>query len=101
MPIYEYYCNGCGHEFELIQKITDHPVRKCEKCGKLKAKRKISHSSFVLKGSGWYTTDYGGSGSNGYQKSSNDKNTPEEKLKTDTPAAKREDSKVTSSVANA
>ena len=60
MPIYEYYCNACGHEFELIQKITDSPVRKCEACGKLQAKRKISQTSFVLKGSGWYVTDYGG-----------------------------------------
>ncbi len=60
MPIYEYYCKACGHEFELIQKITDRPIRKCEECGKLQARRKISQTSFVLKGSGWYVTDYGG-----------------------------------------
>jgi putative FmdB family regulatory protein len=60
MPIYEYYCESCGHEFEVMQKITDRPIRKCESCGKLKAKRAISKSSFVLKGSGWYVTDYGG-----------------------------------------
>ena len=61
MPIYEYYCTNCGHEFEVMQKINDKPIRKCEKCGKLKAKRAISRTSFVLKGSGWYVTDYGGS----------------------------------------
>jgi len=60
MPIYEYRCNGCGHEFEVMQKITEGPIRKCEKCGRLKAKRQISQSSFILKGSGWYVTDYKG-----------------------------------------
>ena len=60
MPIYEYRCNACGHEFEVMQKITDGPIRKCEKCGRLKAKRQISQTSFILKGSGWYVTDYKG-----------------------------------------
>jgi putative FmdB family regulatory protein len=60
MPIYEYTCKACGHEFEVIQKITDKPIRKCERCGKLKAARHISQTSFLLKGSGWYTTDYAG-----------------------------------------
>ena len=60
MPIYEYYCEACGHEFEVMQKITEKPIRKCEECGKMKAKRSISRTSFVLKGSGWYVTDYGG-----------------------------------------
>ena len=60
MPIYEYYCEACGHEFETMQKITEDPIRKCEACGEMKAKRSISRTSFVLKGSGWYVTDYGG-----------------------------------------
>ncbi len=60
MPIYEYCCEACGHEFETMQKITEKPIRKCEACGKMKAKRIISRTSFVLKGSGWYVTDYGG-----------------------------------------
>jgi putative FmdB family regulatory protein len=60
MPIYEYYCESCGHEFEVIQKITEKPINKCERCGKPTAKRSISRTSFVLKGSGWYVTDYGG-----------------------------------------
>ena len=65
MPIYEYTCGACGHEFEVLQKITDKPVRKCEKCGKLKAARHISQTSFVLKGTGWYTTDYAGKKAHG------------------------------------
>lgn len=60
MPIYEYTCKACGHEFEVIQKISDKPIRKCEACGRLKAARHISQTSFVLKGTGWYTTDYAG-----------------------------------------
>lgn len=60
MPIYEYYCEACGHEFETMQKITEEPIQKCEVCGEMKVKRSISRTSFVLKGSGWYVTDYGG-----------------------------------------
>lgn len=60
MPIYEYVCNACGHEFEEWQKITDSPVRKCPSCGKRKVERLVSLSAFHLKGSGWYVTDYGG-----------------------------------------
>jgi putative FmdB family regulatory protein len=60
MPLYEYRCGACGHVFEVLQKIGDRRIRKCEACGRLKAKRAISQTSFVLKGSGWYVTDYGG-----------------------------------------
>ena len=60
MPIYEYYCTECGHEFEAMQKITEEPLDKCESCGANKAKRAISQSTFMLKGSGWYVTDYAG-----------------------------------------
>ncbi len=65
MPIYEYHCNACGHEFEVMQKMTDRPIRKCEKCGRLKVKKMISNTTFVLKGSGWYVTDYAGKKPNG------------------------------------
>ncbi|OQX61805.1 MAG: FmdB family transcriptional regulator [Desulfococcus sp. 4484_241] len=57
MPIYEYECLSCGKTYEVWQKITDKPLTKCEVCsGKLR--KLISHSSFHLKGSGWYVTDY-------------------------------------------
>ena len=59
MPIYEYQCKGCGHEFEREQRISDPPVKKCPSCGALKARRQISRTSFVLKGSGWYSDLYG------------------------------------------
>jgi putative FmdB family regulatory protein len=56
MPIYEYKCNRCG-VFEVMQKITEAPLKKCPTC-KGKTERLISNTSFVLKGSGWYATDY-------------------------------------------
>lgn len=56
MPIYEYNCAKCG-VFEEMQKISDPPVKRCPKC-KGKVERMVSRTSFVLKGSGWYATDY-------------------------------------------
>lgn len=58
MPIYEYRCQNCGAEFEEWQRITEPPTCSCKRCGG-KASRLISQSTFVLKGSGWYVTDYG------------------------------------------
>lgn len=60
MPIYEYRCNDCGKEFEVIQKFSDKPIGKCIHCSGKKVEKLISQSSFVLKGSGWYANDYGG-----------------------------------------
>ncbi len=57
MPIYEYKCISCGHRFEKLQSFHDEPVRVCPKCGG-DVKKLISRSSFILKGSGWYVTDY-------------------------------------------
>ncbi|MEK6545388.1 MAG: FmdB family zinc ribbon protein [Nitrospinota bacterium] len=57
MPIYEYQCTNCGYDFEIVQKITDRPLKKCEKCGG-RLQKLVSNSSFVLKGTGWYKTDY-------------------------------------------
>ena len=64
MPIYEYDCQKCG-TFETTQKITDKPLAKCPTC-KGKVKKLISNTSFQLKGTGWYVTDYARKGkSNG------------------------------------
>ena len=57
MPIYEYQCTKCGEVFEAFQKITDEPLTQCRFCEGL-VEKLISHSSFQLKGSGWYLTDY-------------------------------------------
>ena len=61
MPIYEYRCEHCG-DFEENQRITDPPLERCPKCRR-KVRRLISNTSFQLKGSGWYVTDYARSGS--------------------------------------
>jgi len=57
MAIYEYECLNCGLRFEVWQKITDEPLTTCEKCGG-KLQKLISKSGFILKGTGWYVTDY-------------------------------------------
>ncbi len=60
MPIYEYKCNKCG-VIEVTQRITEAPLKKCPNC-KSKVERLVSRSSFVLKGTGWYVTDYANKG---------------------------------------
>lgn len=77
MPVYEYACGKCGHEFEAEQRITDAPIKTCPRCKARKAKRLISRTSFVLKGGGWYADLYA---------SKSDKEAPA--AKADAPAAK-------------
>ena len=78
MPIYEYQCQKCG-TFEATQKITDKPLAKCPTC-RGKVKKLISNTSFQLKGTGWYITDYARKGQNGDAKSDNSsKSTSESK----------------------
>jgi putative FmdB family regulatory protein len=60
MPIYEYRCDACGNELEQIQRITDDPIKTCPSCGVDALRRLVSQTSFVLKGGGWYATEYGG-----------------------------------------
>jgi putative FmdB family regulatory protein len=57
MPIYEYECTKCGNVEEALQKFSDKPLTKCKHCaGKLH--KLVSQSTFHLKGTGWYVTDY-------------------------------------------
>ena len=64
MPIYEYECMNCGKQCEVFQKFNDDPLSSCPDCGGHMHKL-ISHSSFILKGTGWYVTDYGRKDSGG------------------------------------
>lgn len=57
MPLYEYKCKSCDKEFEVLQKINAEPLSGCLYCSG-KVEKLISVSSFQLKGSGWYVTDY-------------------------------------------
>ena len=78
MPIYEYVCEKCDKQMEVIQKITEAPLTVCPECtGRLR--KMVSNTSFVLKGTGWYATDYA-SGKGSAPK------TPEPKKAKETPA---------------
>lgn len=61
MPIYEYACEKCNKRLEVIQKINDPLLTECPEC-KGKLKKLMSNTSFVLKGTGWYATDFAGKG---------------------------------------
>ena len=74
MPIYEYRCQDCHHEFERMQKFSDPPVAACPACEGA-VQKLISRSAFHLKGSGWYVTDYARNG--GQKSDSPDKSAPE------------------------
>ena len=57
MPIYEYICEKCGSHIEVLQKVSDAPLKRCQNCrGKLE--KIVSRTSFQLKGGGWYASDY-------------------------------------------
>jgi putative FmdB family regulatory protein len=59
MPIYEYSCENCQEEFEVIQRISDKPLSTCPSCRSQQIKKKTSISAFHLKGGGWYKDGYG------------------------------------------
>ena len=63
MPIYEYRCQSCAHDLEVMQKLSDPELSECPACGKPALKKLISPVGFRLKGSGWYETDFKKSGS--------------------------------------
>lgn len=85
MPIYEYECPKCG-VMEVSQRITDDPLTKCPECKRRKVKKLISNTSFQLKGSGWYVTDYGG------KKTSETKESSKSESKSETKSESKKDS---------
>jgi putative FmdB family regulatory protein len=58
MPFYEYQCQACGAQVEVMQKISDAPLKKCPECGKSRLTKLVSAPVFRLKGGGWYETDF-------------------------------------------
>jgi len=62
MPIYAYRCQDCGHEVEILQKISDTPLTRCPACERPSLVKQVTAAGFHLKGSGWYATDFKGNG---------------------------------------
>jgi putative FmdB family regulatory protein len=58
MPVYEYECGSCGGRFEVIRKFSDPAITRCALCNAETVRKILSPTAFVLKGSGWYATDY-------------------------------------------
>jgi len=58
MPVYEYECGACGGRFEATLKFSDPALTECRICNSPNVRKLLSNTSFVLKGSGWYVTDY-------------------------------------------
>jgi putative FmdB family regulatory protein len=95
MPIYEYQCQKCGEIFEVFQKFSDPPPKRHE-CGGRKIKRLMSQTSFILKGTGWYVTDYARKEQSQKEGKGKDKNTEkkqEKKEKTETKEKSSSDKK--------
>jgi putative FmdB family regulatory protein len=84
MPIYEYACGNpkCGHQFEVIQKMSDDPISTCPECRSKKVSKMVSAAGFVLKGSGWYKTDIAGK-----EKAAKDKREGKKDSSSEAPAA--------------
>jgi putative FmdB family regulatory protein len=58
MPIYEYRCSHCGHRLDVLQKLSEAPLRSCPECRHDTLAKQVSAAGFQLKGSGWYATDF-------------------------------------------
>jgi putative FmdB family regulatory protein len=90
MPIYEYDCQNCG-TVEVTQRITEKPLSKCPTC-KGKVKKLISNTSFQLKGTGWYITDYARKGQNGESKRRDGEKSSDSKTESKSESKKSESS---------
>lgn len=92
MPIYEYECSKCGHVEEVMQKFSDRPLSRCPLC-KGKLRKLMSQSTFHLKGSGWYVTDYANKSKPDRNKSKSDRAPSDSKSTAKSEKKKEESSK--------
>ena len=86
MPIYSYKCDACGDSSDVLQKISEAPLSICPSCGKETYTKQLTAAGFVLKGGGWYVTDFKDQKKQGHDNSkvqeNKDKNTADENGKT-------------------
>ncbi|MDH5560580.1 MAG: zinc ribbon domain-containing protein [Deltaproteobacteria bacterium] len=90
MPIYEYLCEACGKETELIQKVSEQPAKTCPLCQKDHLVKKTSMSAFHLKGGGWYKDGYNATTPDGSSNQSSPADKPSDKPAAEVPAIKPE-----------
>jgi len=101
MPFYEYECPHCGHREEVLQNITDKPLKKCPNCGKNGLRKLMSAPVFRLKGSGWYETDFKSDKDKQRNLAGPDKEEAKSETKGDTKAKAESDAKPESAKADA
>ena len=87
MPIYEYRCSECGQDHEVLQKVSEPPLTACPACGKPALQKQLSAAGFQLKGSGWYATDFKGSGKKPVEKKAEAKTEAKAETKSETKSA--------------
>jgi putative FmdB family regulatory protein len=87
MPIYEYRCSECGQDHEVLQKVSEPPLTECPACGKPALQKQLSAAGFQLKGSGWYATDFKGSGKKPVEKKAEAKTEAKTETKSETKSA--------------
>ena len=87
MPIYEYRCSECGQDHEVLQKVSESLLTECPACGKPALQKQLSAAGFHLKGSGWYATDFKGSGKKPVEKKADAKTEAKTETKSETKSA--------------
>jgi len=91
MPFYEYRCEQCGHELEVLRKISDPPLMDCPECARPALKKLVSAAGFRLKGSGWYETDFKGGKKKNLHESGDKKEDGEKKKNADSSQGAKQD----------
>ena len=92
MPLYEYKCNSCGKNFEVLQKFSAAPLEIHAECGSGPVERLISPPAFQFKGTGWYVTDYAKSSGSGPAKGGDSKDSGSSESKSSESSAKSDSS---------
>lgn len=87
MPIYAYRCSACGHEQDVLRKVSDPLLTTCPECGRETYEKQVTAAGFRLKGTGWYETDFRGGGRPSVDKGPADKGSAEKPANTASDAA--------------